>query len=70
MQVRQSYGRIQFNKNEGGMMSSLRYHSQGTDNWLANTQPLDPEMRRHKYGRIQPMEYRERSWLSSLFTRR
>lgn len=51
-------------------MSSLRYHSQGTNNWLSNSQPLDPEARRAKFGRIRPMEYQERSWLSSLFTRR
>lgn len=70
VKARQSYGRIQFNKNEGGMMSSLRYHNQGTNNWLPHARPLDPEARRAKYGPIRPMGYEERSWLSSLFSRR
>lgn len=51
-------------------MSSLRYHSQGTDNWMASSRPMDPEFRRMKYGKIQPMEDPDKRSIFALFTRR
>ncbi|SMQ68923.1 hypothetical protein SAMN06297468_1194 [Altererythrobacter xiamenensis] len=51
------------------MMSSLRYHSTGSNAWSPDRRPLDPTQRRARFGPILPMGESPRSGIFGLFSR-
>ena len=51
------------------MMSSLRYHSTGTNSWATDHRPLDPLQRRARFGPILPMGESPKTGFLALFSR-